>query len=59
MSPSSHSILQDRTAAGRRLVATLRHYAHRADVIFLASSQGGVPVAYDAIRGGRIPGSLL
>jgi predicted phosphoribosyltransferase len=47
MSPSSHSILQDRAAAGRRLVEPLRHYANRADVIVLALPRGGVPVAYE------------
>ncbi|NUU39197.1 phosphoribosyltransferase [Pseudomonas sp. C2B4] len=40
-------ILQDRAAAGRRLVEPLLPYAHRADVIVLALPRGGVPVAYE------------
>lgn len=47
MSPSSHTILQDRPAAGRRLVEPLQAYAHRPDVIVLALPRGGVPVAYE------------
>ncbi|WP_433770151.1 phosphoribosyltransferase [Pseudomonas putida] len=47
MSPLSHSILQDRPDAGRRLVELLQHYAHRSDVILLALPRGGVPVAYE------------
>ncbi|MGH8388245.1 MAG: phosphoribosyltransferase [Pseudomonas sp.] len=47
MSPLSHSILQDRAAAGRRLVELLLPYAHRSDVIILALPRGGVPVAYE------------
>ncbi|TPG73872.1 phosphoribosyltransferase [Pseudomonas arsenicoxydans] len=47
MSPSSHMILQDRPAAGRRLVAPLQAYAQRPDVIVLALPRGGVPVAYE------------
>jgi len=47
MNPLSHSILQDRPAAGRRLVALLEHYAHQPDVILLALPRGGVPVAYE------------
>jgi predicted phosphoribosyltransferase len=47
MSPSSPTILQDRTAAGRRLIEPLRQYAHRPDVIVLALPRGGVPVAYE------------
>ncbi|KAA0980529.1 phosphoribosyltransferase [Pseudomonas sp. ANT_H12B] len=47
MSPSSPTILQDRAAAGRRLVEPLLEYAHRADVIVLALPRGGVPVAYE------------
>ncbi|MBV6826022.1 phosphoribosyltransferase [Pseudomonas sp. PD9R] len=41
------TILQDRAAAGRRLVEPLLLYAHRADVIVLALPRGGVPVAYE------------
>ncbi|MGE8064805.1 phosphoribosyltransferase [Pseudomonas sp. NPDC089569] len=44
---SSHSLLQDRAAAGRRLVEPLQAYAHREDVIVLALPRGGVPVAYE------------
>jgi predicted phosphoribosyltransferase len=40
-------ILQDRAAAGRRLVAPLQAYASRPDVIVLALPRGGVPVAYE------------
>lgn len=39
--------LQDRPAAGRRLVEPLLQYAHRPDVIILALPRGGVPVAYE------------
>jgi len=47
MGHSSQTILQDRVAAGRRLVEPLRQYAHRSDVIVLALPRGGVPVAYE------------
>ncbi|MCP1501213.1 putative phosphoribosyltransferase [Pseudomonas migulae] len=47
MNPSSPTVLQDRADAGRRLVAPLLKYAHRADVIVLALPRGGVPVAYE------------
>ena len=47
MGPSSQTILQNRAAAGRRLVEPLLQYAHRADVIVLALPRGGVPVAYE------------
>jgi putative phosphoribosyl transferase len=47
MSSSSSTILQDRAAAGRRLVAPLLKYARRPDVIVLALPRGGVPVAYE------------
>jgi predicted phosphoribosyltransferase len=47
MGPSSHTILHNRAAAGRRLVEPLLSYAHRADVIVLALPRGGVPVAYE------------
>lgn len=47
MSPLSHSILQDRPAAGRRLIEALLPYANRPDVIVLALPRGGVPVAYE------------
>jgi predicted phosphoribosyltransferase len=47
MNPLSPTILQDRAAAGRRLVEPLLPYAHRADVIILALPRGGVPVAYE------------
>ncbi|MGJ7517984.1 phosphoribosyltransferase [Pseudomonas baetica] len=47
MGPSSQTILQDRAAAGRRLVEPLLPYARRADVIVLALPRGGVPVAYE------------
>ncbi|WP_223464472.1 phosphoribosyltransferase [Pseudomonas sp. GL-RE-26] len=47
MSPLSHSILQDRPAAGRRLIEPLLPYANRPDVIVLALPRGGVPVAYE------------
>jgi orotate phosphoribosyltransferase len=47
MSSSSPTLLQDRAAAGRRLVEPLLKYAHRPDVIVLALPRGGVPVAYE------------
>ena len=47
MSPLSQTVLQDRAAAGRRLVEPLLKYAHRPDVIVLALPRGGVPVAYE------------
>ncbi|WP_419709941.1 phosphoribosyltransferase [Pseudomonas sp. NFX224] len=47
MSPASQTILQNRAAAGRRLVEPLLQYAHRSDVIVLALPRGGVPVAYE------------
>ncbi|KAB0496293.1 phosphoribosyltransferase [Pseudomonas vancouverensis] len=50
MSPLSDSILQDRAAAGRRLIEPLQHYANRPDVIILALPRGGVPVAYEVAR---------
>ncbi|MHC8287499.1 phosphoribosyltransferase [Pseudomonas sp. XS1P51] len=46
-SSSSQTILQDRAAAGRSLVAPLLKYARRPDVIVLALPRGGVPVAYE------------
>ncbi|WP_137806801.1 phosphoribosyltransferase [Pseudomonas sp. G(2018)] len=50
MGPSSQTILQNRAAAGRRLVEPLLPYAHRADVIVLALPRGGVPVAYEVAQ---------
>jgi putative phosphoribosyl transferase len=47
MGPSSPTILQNRAAAGRRLVEPLLQYSHRSDVIVLALPRGGVPVAYE------------
>jgi predicted phosphoribosyltransferase len=47
MNHSSQTILQNRAAAGRRLVEPLLQYAHRHDVIILALPRGGVPVAYE------------
>ncbi|BCX69197.1 MULTISPECIES: phosphoribosyltransferase [Pseudomonas] len=47
MNHSSQTILQNRAAAGRRLVEPLLPYARRADVIVLALPRGGVPVAYE------------
>ncbi|MHC8299165.1 phosphoribosyltransferase [Pseudomonas sp. ZS1P83] len=47
MSSSSPTLLQDRAAAGRRLVEPLLKYAHGPDVIVLALPRGGVPVAYE------------
>jgi putative phosphoribosyl transferase len=44
---SQQTLLYDRAAAGRSLVAPLRQYAQRADVIVLALPRGGVPVAYE------------
>ncbi|VVP66405.1 hypothetical protein PS918_00368 [Pseudomonas fluorescens] len=50
MGPSSQTILQDRAAAGRRLIEPLLAYARRPDVIVLALPRGGVPVAYEVAR---------
>jgi putative phosphoribosyl transferase len=47
MNPLSHSILQDRAAAGRRLIEPLLSYANQPNVIVLALPRGGVPVAYE------------
>jgi predicted phosphoribosyltransferase len=47
MNPLSHSILQDRPAAGRRLIEPLLPYANHPEVIVLALPRGGVPVAYE------------
>ena len=47
MNHSSQTILQNRAAAGRRLVEPLLQYAHKPDVIILALPRGGVPVAYE------------
>lgn len=47
MNHSSQTLLQDRAAAGRRLVEPLQQYARRSDVIVLALPRGGVPVAYE------------
>ncbi|EJM59213.1 phosphoribosyltransferase [Pseudomonas sp. GM48] len=47
MNPLSHFILQDRPAAGRRLIEPLLSYANRPNVIVLALPRGGVPVAYE------------
>jgi putative phosphoribosyl transferase len=37
----------NRTAAAQELVACLRHYAGRSDVLVLGMPRGGVPVAYE------------
>jgi hypothetical protein len=47
MISSSQTLLQDRAAAGRRLVEHLRHYARCPDVIVLALPRGGVPLPYE------------
>ena len=47
MNHSSPTVLQDRAAAGRRLIEPLLPYARRPDVIVLALPRGGVPVAYE------------
>ena len=44
---TQHPVLQDRAAAGRRLVEPLLKYARQPDVIVLALPRGGVPVAYE------------
>ncbi|WP_433740142.1 phosphoribosyltransferase [Pseudomonas putida] len=59
MNHSSQTILQDRAAAGRRLVEPLMVYAHRADVIVLALPRGGVPVAYEVATALEVPLDLM
>ena len=43
-------IFKDRTDAGRKLAARLKHYADREDVLVLALPRGGVPVAYEVAK---------
>jgi putative phosphoribosyl transferase len=43
-------IFRDRTDAGRKLAARLKHYADREDVLVLALPRGGVPVAYEVAK---------
>src|SRR5687767_15660552 len=40
-------IFKDRSDAGRKLAASLSHYANRNDVLVLALPRGGVPVAFE------------
>lgn len=46
---SSHAIFADRSAAGRRLAAALRHYREPPPVV-LAVPRGGVPVGYEIAK---------
>ncbi|MFL6333931.1 MAG: phosphoribosyltransferase [Pyrinomonadaceae bacterium] len=48
-------IYRDRTEAGKRLVAQLKDYADRPDVLVLALPRGGVPVAFEVARALRAP----
>jgi predicted phosphoribosyltransferase len=59
MNPLSHSILQDRPAAGRRLIEPLLPYANRPEVIVLALPRGGVPVAYEVATALKIRLDLM
>src|SRR6266513_1335505 len=43
-------IFRDRTDAGRKLAARLKHYADRKDLLVLALPRGGVPVAYEVAK---------
>src|SRR5688572_14266085 len=43
-------IFKDRSDAGRKLAASLTHYANRNDVLVLALPRGGVPVAYEVAK---------
>jgi putative phosphoribosyl transferase len=48
-------IFRDRTEAGRKLAARLKHYADREDVLVLALPRGGVPVAYEVAKELNVP----
>jgi predicted phosphoribosyltransferase len=48
-------IFKDRTDAGRKLAARLKHYADRGDVLVLALPRGGVPVAYEVAKELKAP----
>jgi putative phosphoribosyl transferase len=48
-------IYRDRTEAGKRLVAQLKDYADRPDVLVLALPRGGVPVAFEVAEALRAP----
>src|SRR5215212_8446881 len=48
-------IYRDRTEAGKRLVAQLKDYADRPDVLVLALPRGGVPVAFAVAEALRAP----
>ena len=43
-------LFRDRRDAGRKLAQKLREYANRPDVLVLALTGGGVPVAYEVAR---------
>jgi predicted phosphoribosyltransferase len=51
--------LRDRHQAGRLLAAQLVRYANRPDVLVLALSRGGVPVAFEVARGLDAPLDLF
>lgn len=46
---------KDRYEAGRSLASSLKHLAHRNDVIVLALPRGGVPVAFEVARALEAP----
>jgi putative phosphoribosyl transferase len=46
---------RDRSDAGRRLAARLRHYADQPGCLVLALPRGGVPVAYEVARALHLP----
>ncbi len=50
---------EDRRAAGRALVALLRHNADRPDVVVLALPRGGVPVAFEVAQAFGAPLDLF
>jgi putative phosphoribosyl transferase len=50
---------RDRFEAGRRLAASLQHYAGHPNLLVLALPRGGVPVGYEVARGLHAPLDLM